>query len=109
MRSGNGSSPSDESRGCRPHAPTSGRVESFSRDHQLSEVSAVLEGGVRGLGDKNMVDRMVWTSATWSAALAALHSRSSVTELLSLYEEGSVSSLEILNAVCEHCYDKPAV
>jgi hypothetical protein len=56
-----------------------------------------------------MVDSVVWNPANWSAAVAALRSRSSVSELLSLYEGGAVTSLEVLDAVYEHCYDKPAV
>lgn len=52
---------------------------------------------------------MEWTPEGWSAAVAALRSRSSVSELLCLYEDGAVSSLEVLSAVWEHCHDEPAV
>jgi hypothetical protein len=47
-----------------------------------------------------MVERVGWSSEGWSAA---------VSELLSLYEGGAVTSLEVLGAVWEHCHDKPAV
>jgi hypothetical protein len=55
-----------------------------------------------------MIDRVEWTPDGWSSAIEALRSRSSVSELLSLYEGGVVSALEVLDSVFEYCHDVPA-
>jgi hypothetical protein len=56
-----------------------------------------------------MVEGMKWTPEPWAATVAALHSRSSVSELLAMYEDGAVTSLEVFGAVWAHCHDKPGV
>lgn len=56
-----------------------------------------------------MIDRVEWTPDGWSSAIEALRSRSSVSELLSLYEGGAVSALEVLDSVFEYCHDEPTV
>jgi hypothetical protein len=56
-----------------------------------------------------MVEAIRWTPEAWSAAVEALQSQSSVSELLSLHEGGAVSSLEVVGAILKHCHDKPAV
>lgn len=54
-------------------------------------------------------DVVDWTPETWAAALAAIRERSSVAEILALYEGGAISGSEVLNGVWAQCHDRPPV
>jgi hypothetical protein len=47
--------------------------------------------------------------AAWLAALAATRERSSVAEILALYECGAITGMEVLNGAWEQCHDQPAI
>lgn len=47
--------------------------------------------------------------AEWGAALAALRTRSSINEVLAVYEAGLATSGEVLDALSRHCGENPAV
>ena len=47
------------------------------------------------------------TRYTWSEATAALKRDSSLSAIFALWAEGGISSSEVLDLVCEHCYWNP--
>lgn len=53
-----------------------------------------------------MSDDLQWSWEAWSAAVAELPS---VGKLLALYRGGAVSRHEVLDAVWNHCHDKPEI
>ena len=50
-----------------------------------------------------------WIPDARHAAVEALRSRSSVDELLALYDHGEVTSVEVSGIVWEHCHDDPVL